>query len=364
MKAARIFEHGSPEKIQYGDYEIPKVGEADVLVKVLATSVSGWDVKYRRGDLEQLGNKVGLPGRKAFPMPQQLGREAAGVVEAIGERVTHFQVGDRVLGLVHPENSSCLEAIRGLGNLSIGIDYPGHVAPGGNAQFVSRPEHYWMKLPDSVDYDHAAAGAWSFPTSHRIIVDRFGVRPGDTILVTGTAGGMGSATVQWAKLAGARVVGVTRKDERISQVEAIGADLVVNSSRPEEAKQQIMDFTFGQGVDHAVEYTGADSLQKMCLSVMRLGANFCPVGGDMTLDPLPFRVIDFTRLELTVHGIRGSRLCDQYTYLQQLGLGAIQVPIAITLPLSKIQEAHDLTEHSKVVGKVVLHPWADEDVTV
>ncbi len=84
----------------------------------------------------------------------------------------------------------------------------------------------------------------------------------------------------------------------------------------------------------------------------------------MTLDPLPFRVIDFTRLELTVHGIRGSRLCDQYTYLQQLGLGAIQVPIAITLPLSKIQEAHDLAEHSKVVGKVVLHPWADEDVTV
>jgi NADPH:quinone reductase-like Zn-dependent oxidoreductase len=359
MKAVRIFDHGAPGVIQYGDYDVPEAGENDVLVKVLATSVSAWDVKYRRGDLEIMGAKVGLPGRKAFPMPQQLGREAAGIVEAVGEKVTDFDIGDRVLGLVHPENPDCLEAIRGLSNLSHGVDFPGHVAHGGNAQYISRPQHHYMKLPDSVTFDQAAAGAWSFPTSHRIVMDRFGVRPGDTIFVTGTSGGMGNATTQWAKLAGARVIGVTRKAERIPQIEAIGADLVVDTSNLEEAKQKIMDFTFGQGVDHAVEYTGNSGLQKLCISVMRLGGNFCPVGGDMCFDSLPLRVIDFTRLELNVYGIRGSRLIDQYIYLQQLGLGGIDVPVGMTMPLSNIRQAHEMVENSEVVGKIVLRPWAD-----
>jgi NADPH:quinone reductase-like Zn-dependent oxidoreductase len=362
MKAVRIFTHGGPEVIQYDDYDAPGLGEDDVLVKVLATSVSYWDVKYRRGDLEIMGAKEGLPGRKTFPMPQQLGREAAGVVEAIGEKVTEFKPGDRVLGLVHPENPNCLESIRGLSNLSLGVDYPGHVAHGGNAQFISRPQHHYMKLPDSVTFDQAAAGAWSFPCSHRVVVDRFGVRPGDTIFVTGTSGGMGNATTQWAKLAGARVIGVTRKSERIPQIEAIGADLVVDTSNLEEAREKIREFTFGHGVDHAVEYTGNSDLQKLCIGVMRLGGNFCPVGGDMCFDPLPLRVIDFTRLELNVHGIRGARLIDQHTYLQQLGMGKISVPVGLTMPLSKIHQAHEMVENSGVVGKIVLHPWAADDV--
>jgi NADPH:quinone reductase-like Zn-dependent oxidoreductase len=362
VKAVRIFGHGGPEVIQYGDYKAPEPGEDDILVRVIATSVSAWDVKYRRGDLETMGAKAGLPGRKAFPMPQQLGREAAGIVEAVGEKVTDYEIGDRVLGLVHPENPMCLEAMRGLSNLSHGVDFPGHVSYGGNAQFISRPQHHYMKLPDSVTFDQAAAGAWSFPTSHRIVMDRFGVRPGDTILVTGTSGGMGNATTQWAKLAGARVIGVTRKAERIPLIEAIGADLVIDTANLEEAKQKISDFTFGQGVDHAVEYTGNSDLQKLCIGAMRLGGNFCPVGGDMCFDPLPLRVIDFTRLELNVHGIRGSRLIDQHTYLQQLGLGRINVPVGLTLPLSKIHQAHEMVENSEVVGKIVLHPWADEDV--
>ena len=118
-------------------------------------------------------------GRKKFPIPQQLGRECSGVVEAVGKYVTNFKVGDRVHGLVHPENSMCENAIRGLGNLSTNIDYPAHVMFGAYAQYVVRPENYWMHLPDNVNFDDAAAGGWAYPTSLRIIKDRCNVQVGD-----------------------------------------------------------------------------------------------------------------------------------------------------------------------------------------
>lgn len=189
MKAVRIYEHGNLDVLNYRDYPKPKVGEFDVLIKVMATSVSGWDIKYRKGAWTQLKEgKYTIPGRKAFPIPQQLGRECTGEVVEIGKRVSSFSVGDRVMGLVHPENPYCDNAIRGLGNLSTDIDYPGHTMFGGNAQYVARPEHHFLKLPDNVSFESAAAGSWAYPTSHRIIVDRLKVELGDFVFISGTSG--------------------------------------------------------------------------------------------------------------------------------------------------------------------------------
>ena len=70
----------------------------------------------------------------------------------------------------------------GLGNLSTGIDYPGHVMFGGYAQFVSRLEHYWLKIPEGLIFDEVSAGAWSYPTAHRILFDRCWINMGDSIL--------------------------------------------------------------------------------------------------------------------------------------------------------------------------------------
>ena len=163
MKAVRINKTGGIEVLEYGDYPMPVMKDNDVLVKVMTTAVSAWDIKYRRGDI--FGKtKHSLPGRKSFPLPQQLGREAAGIVIAVGETVTAFNVGDRVMGLVHPENQMSKNALMGLGNLSTGIDYPGHVMLGGYAQYVSRPENYWLKMPDNLSFDVVAAGAWSYLT--------------------------------------------------------------------------------------------------------------------------------------------------------------------------------------------------------
>ncbi len=360
MKAVRLFEFGGPDKLVYGDYPVPEVGPGDVLVKVLATSVSRWDVKYRTGEVHEFygkatGHHGGIAGRKPFPMPMQLGRDVAGEVVSAGTAVRSFKAGDRVVGLVHPENPQSSVAIRGLGNLSTGIDLPGHTMFGAYAQFVARPESYWIKT--TADFDQAAAAMWACATSHHVVAGRLNARVNDVVLVTGASGGMGTATMLIAKLAGCSVIATTRYPAKAEALKAQGADLVVDITRP-DAAQEIRAFTRGEGVDGAVEYTGATELMRLCIDVMRMGGTFCPVGGEMK--KIPLRVVDMIGKELNVHGVRASTRNDQRIVVELLEKGHIRMPIYATLPLSKVGEAHRLLEHAAdLVGRIILHPWDD-----
>jgi NADPH:quinone reductase-like Zn-dependent oxidoreductase len=359
MKAVRLFEFGGADKLVYGDYPCPAPGPGDVLVKVMATSVSRWDIKYRVGEVHQIygqgtGHHGGIPGRRKFPMPMQLGRDVAGEVVAVGARVTGLAPGDRVVGLVHPENPSSTATIRGLGNLSTGIDLPGHTMFGGNAQFVCRPENYWIRIGAEVDFDQAAAAMWACATAHHVVAGRLKTRMNDVVLVTGASGGMGTATLQLAKLAGATVIATTRGPAKGERLISHGADLVIDTSRS-EALAAIRDYTGGEGVDGAVEYTGASDLMRLCIDAMRLGGTFCPVGGELTAVPL--RVVDLVSRELNVHGVRASTRNDQRIVVELLEKRRITMPIHAVLPLSRIAEAHGMLESGNVVGRIILHPW-------
>jgi len=362
MKAVRLFEFGGPDKLRYGDHPMPEVGPTDVLVKVLATSVSRWDVKYRTGEVHEFygkstGHHGGIHGRRAFPMPMQLGRDVAGEVAAVGTGVTTLAPGDRVLGMTNPENTLSLASIRGLGNLSGGIDLPGHTMFGGYAQFVSRPESYWIKVRPDLDLDQGAAAMWPCATAHRIIANRLAVRMNDTVLITGAAGGMGTATMGLAKLAGATVIATTRHPGKAASLERWGADIVVDSGRDDVVKA-IRAATGGEGVDAAVEYTGAGELMRLCIDALRLGGTFCPVGGE--LREIPLRVVDMVSKELNVHGIRGATRNDQRVVAELLEKARIRMPIHAVLPLAKAAEAHAMLEHGEdLVGRIVLHPWDD-----
>ena len=183
--AVRLFEYGGPDKLIYGEYDLPRLGARDVLVKNFAGSVSRWDVKYRAGDLA----RYQLPGRAAFPLPQQLGREAAGAVVAVGDAVRRFKAGDGVIGVTHPEDPDSPETARGLGNLSRNLAIPGHQAFGSYAQYLVRDEAMWLPLPDGADYEQSGVALWPFSSSHRVVHDRLKVRQGDTVLIAGASGG-------------------------------------------------------------------------------------------------------------------------------------------------------------------------------
>jgi NADPH:quinone reductase-like Zn-dependent oxidoreductase len=352
--AVRLFEYGGPEKLVYAEYDLPPLGAHDVLVKNFAGSVSRWDVKYRAGDL----TRYQIPGRAAFPLPQQLGREAAGEVVAIGPAVNRFKPGDRVVGVTHPEDPHSIETARGLGNLSRNLAIPGHQAFGSYAQYLIRDEHIWLPLPDGVDYEQAGVALWPFSSSHRVVHDRLQVRLGDTVLITGASGGMGQATMQLCKLAGARVLATTRHAGKAAQLCELGADAAVVTADAERARAEVFSLTNGEGVDHAVDYTGSPDLLRFIGSVMRLGGSIV-VTSEQGREPVPFLASDLIRLELNLLGIRGARMNDMLTVLKLLGEHRIGTRIAARFPLAKVGEAHELLVNSPdLVGRIVVLPWA------
>ena len=350
-RAVRIAEHGGPEVLTWGEYPLAELGPTDVLVEVAAASVSYWDVKYRRG----LPPALRLPGRGAFALPQQLGREAAGVVLAVGEQVQSLAPGDRVVGVTHPENPASREAVRGLGNLSQGVALPGHQALGGYAEHLARDQDMWLRVADGVELEQAALALWPFATSHRVLIDRLGVRPGDTVVVAGAAGGMGLATVQLARLAGARVVGTTRSAAKVEALLELGADAVVVTADRERARAELRDAVGPYGAEHAVDYTGDHPTLAGLLDALGLGGRLVVSSGEQDGSPLPLRAADLVRGELTVLGIRGARANDQRVALALLERGQVHVPVAARFPLREAAAAHAWLETSPDrVGRVVL----------
>lgn len=336
MKAVRLLAHGGPEALTYGDFPLPEVGPGDVLVRVLATTVSRWDVKYR----------IGEPGRSTslYKLPMQPGRDAAGIVEAVGPQVRSLKPGDRVVGLVHPVDAA---------GQSI---YPGHNTFGGNAQFVARPEAQWLVMPPEVEPGDAAAAMWSYATSHRILLDRLQARLGDAIVVVGASGGMGSAIVDLARIMGVRVVAATRSEAKVAFLRDLGASAVIVLAQG-DAVAAIRAAAGPRGCDGAIDCSGDPAMMRLCVDVLRRGGTFIPVAAEGPPAPLPITVADCTRLELTIRGARASTLDDQRAVVRLLAEKRIRPAIYDVMPLSELQRAHQRLEAGEVAGRIVLDPW-------
>src|SRR5262249_30955862 len=160
------------------------------------------------------------------------------------------------------------------------------------------------------------------------VSSRLNVRINDRMLVTGAAGGMGTATVQMARLAGASVIATTRTRAKTDALIAIGAEHVIDVSTG-GALAQIKALTRDQGVDKAVEFTGAEAMMRLCIDAMRLGGTLCPVAGEAAM--LPLRVSDLIAKELNVLGVRASTRNDQRMVVDLLEQGKLRVPIYATL---------------------------------
>jgi NADPH:quinone reductase-like Zn-dependent oxidoreductase len=168
---------------------------------------------------------------------------------------------------------------------------------------------------------------------------------------------MGQATLQLAKLAGARVIATTRHEGKAAILRELGADAVVVTADEDQAFKDVSRLTGGEGVDHAVDYTGNPELLQFIGSVMRLGGTLV-VTSEQGRDPLPFRAADLIRLELNLIGLRGARMNDMQSVLNLLGEGRITTRIAARFPLEKVGEAHALLEASPdLVGRIVVLPW-------
>ncbi|KIX97607.1 uncharacterized protein Z520_06385 [Fonsecaea multimorphosa CBS 102226] len=350
MTAVRLYEFGGPEVLKVERHPIPTPAKHQVLVRVRATSVTGWDSLYRRGKL------TAPPGRAALPLPQQLGREAAGEVEAVGKDVSMFSPADRVVVMVSPACGQCAYCRRGEDNLCRDIALPAHQSFGGYAEYIVVSEHGLLKAPKHLEFEKLACLLWSFGTAFHMVHNKAKLRPGESVLITGASGGMGTACIQLAKINGANpIIALTGSMDKADGLRSNGADVVLNYRDPDVVEQIREHTTNKHGVDVVLDNVGGDQGIGMAIQACRTGARLVLVafiaGRELNLD-----IFTLIIKELSVLAARGSTRREQETVLALAAAGKIDPTVDARFALSDIRKATDMLENREHTGKIVVLP--------
>lgn len=340
MKAVRYHEHGPPDVLRYEDADAPTAKPGEVVLEVKAASVNHLDIWLRRG----------LPGVKVT-FPRVPGADAAGVI--VESKADGFKKGDRVV--VDPGKCCWRCEFCGGDNHSMCKDYSiiGEHEDGCYAERVAIPATNAIALPDHVDFETAAAAPLVYLTAYRMLMTRARVRAGETVLILGAGAGVGTACLQIARLAGARVIATAASDEKCAKLAALGADHVVNYAR-EDFSKAVRRITDKRGVDVVVDYVGKDTWTRSLLSLRR-GGRLVTCGATTGYDPPEdIRQIFYRQIEVI-----GSTMGSRRELLAALSLvfdGRLKPVVDRTLPLREAAEAHRLIEGRGVFGKLLLIP--------
>ncbi len=326
MKAIRIHEYGGPEVLVYEDVPTPQPGEGRVLVRVEAASLNPVDVAVREA---------------RFPTPKDppkiIGSDGAGVVEAVGPGVTAVAPGDEVF----------------FSGLGVGSE-------GSYAEYTTIAETQAVPKPAELSFAEAAAIGMAFPAAYYGLITRGEVREGETVLVQGGAGGVGSAAIQLAKARGARVLTTVSGDAARGLVLELGADAVIDYTEQDVAAE-VERLTDGRGPDLIHELVISENLAADVKMVAKGGRIVCTGQGPRPEASLPIGPAiakDATLLFMNLNnaGRAGvARIAAEIAAMAAQGI--VRPVVGETLPLSEARRAHELLE-GEHVGKIVLLPWS------
>ena len=346
MKAAVFKEYNKdPTKVvKIEDIDVPKIKANEVLIKVESAS-------YNYNDLWAIW---GEPVKT--PLPHISGSDVAGTVVEIGEDVSKFKVGDRV---VSHSNMSC----RICEQCTAGREYDCkertiwgfQTGPlwGGFAQYTHLPEVNVAKLPENVSFEDAAAISMVGMTAWHMLVGRAKIIPGQTVLIMGGTSGVGMAGIQIAKLYNCNVIATAGNQQKMDKCLELGADNVVNH-READWYKKVREITKKEGVDVVFEHIGKNvfpqevGLLKMGGTLVATGAT---TGYDSTLD-LRFLFFKGTNLLGSTQGTKAE--LEQVIYW--VSKNKIKPLIATTLPFSNMVEGHVMMAGAEQIGKILTTP--------
>jgi len=322
MRAIVVTSPGGPEVLRIEELPEPVPGEREVVIDVRATALNRADLLQRRG---------------LYPAPPGasgvLGLECAGVVSALGSGITAAQVGDRVMALL-----------------------PG----GGYAERVVVHEQLLLPMPPAFSFEQAAAVPEAFLTANEALFSLGGLLPGQWVLVHAAASGVGSAAVQLARAAGARVIATT-SDAKRSRVEALGPSRVV-ARGTEDFVAVARDLTAGHGVDVIVDLVGASYFAKNSECLASLGRHVVVglVGGakaELDLGRVLARRHVLLGLVLRTRSVPDKiAVVERFRrqWLHRLGDGTLAPLVDGVFPFENASAAHARMEANANVGKIVL----------
>lgn len=344
MEAVVFDEHGGPEVLQYTTVDVPDVGPEEMLVEVRACALNRLDVFVREG----------IPGAH-LDLPHVSGGDIAGVVAEVGDRVDNVDPGDRVL--VDPritcgeceycqkgETNRCKDDVHG----NLGEEYWG-----GLAEYVAAPAENAIHTPDDAGFEETAALPIAYATAWRMLVSRAEIDPGETVLVLGASGGLGTAGVQIADYLGAEVYAATSTEEKADRARERGADHVINYEE-EDFDRAIWDLTDKRGVDVVFEHVGEATWEQSIRSLAnggRIVTCGATTGPKATTD---IRYL-FTREE-TILGSRGWQRHELETLADLVWRDELDPAIDRVLPLEDAIEGVRAMENRELTGKVVITP--------
>ncbi|MEP0356505.1 NADPH:quinone oxidoreductase family protein [Paraglaciecola sp.] len=324
MKAIVCNEFASVEALQYQEVPEPKAKEGQVVVDIKAVGVNFPDGLLVQG-LYQM--------KPAFPFIP--GSEVAGVISEIGEGVSHLKVGMRVIAL-------CML--------------------GGYAEKVACPATHVLPIPDEIPDEEAAALVTAHATAHHGLKQRAEIKPGETLLVTGAAGGTGLAAVQIGKEMGAKVIAVCSTQEKLDIAKANGADILINYTNT-DLKTAIKDVTNGKGVDVVYECVGGDTFHA-CSRSMAWNGRLLVVGfAGGTIPEFPvnlslvkgYSVVGVFWGSFTQHQPQdfAANMKELLTWYVQ---GHVKVVVDEVVPLKDAKLGLNRVMNREVKGKVSLKP--------
>ncbi len=310
------------DALTWKELPTPQPGKGEVLIRIQAASLNFPDLLIVQNKYQHKPELPFVPGS-----------EYAGVIEAVGEGVSSLNVGQPV---------ACLSGTGGFGTHTLA------------------PAHLCMPLPPGFPPADAAAFIMIYATSHHALLDRGQLKPGETVLVLGGAGGVGMSAIQIAKIAGARVIAAASTDEKCEFCKQLGADETINYST-EDLRERLKTLTAGKGPDVIYDPVGGDFTEKAFRSIAWRGRHLVIgfAAGDIPAIRINLALIkgasivgvfwgDFARREPEANGAMMQELAKWYTE------GKIKPQIDRQMPMSELKQAYARMSSREVKGKLVL----------
>ena len=344
MAAMTVVRAGRPPQLAIDERLTPAPGPGEALLRVEACGFCHHDLLVMSGTL-----------RRGVVAGVILGHEIAGTVVAVGDGVTRFRSGDRVVSLLTAACGQCARCLAGLEHRCVAGAGIGHGRDGGFAEYVALPVSALVAVPDTIPPEEAALLAC--PAGVALTgIEAAGVESGDTVVVTGAGGGLGAHAVQLAAMAGAQVIAVTTSPEKAAELETMGASVVIEAENGLDIAEVVMALTDDAGADAVIDTVGPPLWPATLRCLGQYGR--LALLGDVTGEPASLQLAEVIFRDARIIGVSGvSRAVLQRT-VDLAATGQLRPVASETLPMTAegAGKAWRLVAERRPLGRVVLTP--------
>lgn len=343
MKALRFHEFGGPDKLKLEEFDLLRPGAGQVEVSIRACALNHIDVDIMRG-----------LSRFPIDVPFVPGIEVVGVISEIGPEVTGWSVGDRVAPRVQRNCGVCEYCQTAQQSMCESLAWVGMATSGGCAEALVCEADQLVAVPDSLSDEAAAAVQVAFGTAWHMLFTRGRLRPGETVLVNAVGSGIGSAAVQLASWAGARVIGTASSQLKLDRAAKFGMEAGINYADDPNFSEEVLRLTGGRGVDLVFEHVGGNAFTQGLASLKKSGRLVtCGAHSD---EVVPLDIIPLFRGQKEIIGSFSFVATEVEKVFELAASGVIKPIVDSVFSLEEGAAAVARMESRDAFGKILITP--------